>query len=696
VETVLLIPDYDLLRRIGAGAYGEVWLARSTATGVLRAAKIVWRRTFEDERPFQREFAGIQRFEQVSRAHPSQLALFHIGRSDAQGCFYYLMELADAAEPEPGGGVLERRGNGKATDDRWEPGLPGSRIPGPDRAGAPRPEDAVSSYVAHTLRADLGRGRLPAARVLEIGLALAEALGHLHRHGLVHRDVKPSNVIFVNGRPKLADIGLVTDASDQCSIVGTEGYLPPEGPGTAQADIFALGKVLYEAATGLDRRQCPRLPEDLRSWADAKVVFELNEILLKSCASDPRARYASAEAMLADLQLLQRGRSVKSRRTWDRLRVAVTKLGIALGVLALLAAGEAVISQRSGTSTRARDGPASTNILATALCAKGMLILQADSYPQFAEAYTNFHHALELDPHFARPYRGLLELRLRESVPALGPTSSEEMRGIARKLGELAPGTAPAYCAESVTSFYDWDFPRAEACGLRAIRADPDYELGHTFYAYILMLWGRLAEARAQMTASQSLAPSKVTIYRSLANIYYAERDYTNAIAWYRKTLEWESHHGIAYGQIGQCYLVQGDYLSAITNFEARELLYTTNGLETRRRYQDLLHAFTEGGARGYWQSRWTETEKKPNADFYRKAVVQIHLGDTNAAMDWLGRSYETHEHWEGEFQTPLEDLLHDDCWDGLRDHPRFKELLDKVGFTKVMARSQPRLRRTR
>src|SRR2546426_2169491 len=93
------IPDYELLRRIGGGSYGEVWLARS-ATGVLRAVKIVWRHTFEDDRPFQREFEGIQSFERLSREHPSQLALFHVGRGE--GYFFYVMELADAVEnPKP-------------------------------------------------------------------------------------------------------------------------------------------------------------------------------------------------------------------------------------------------------------------------------------------------------------------------------------------------------------------------------------------------------------------------------------------------------------------------------------------------------------------------------------------------------------------------------------------------------------------
>ena len=83
-------------------------------------------------------------------------------------------------------------------------------------------------------------------------------------------------MIFVKGRPKLADIGLVTDASDQCSIVGTEGYLPPEGPGTPQADIFSQGKVLYEISTGQDRRAFPDLPPQVKEWADSGAVLELN------------------------------------------------------------------------------------------------------------------------------------------------------------------------------------------------------------------------------------------------------------------------------------------------------------------------------------------------------------------------------------------------------------------------------------
>jgi serine/threonine protein kinase len=118
-----------------------------------------------------------------------------------------------------------------------------------------------SLYSPRTLRSELAREqRLPPVEAAQLVLRLAGALAHLHAHGLVHRDIKPSNVIFVGGQPKLADIGLVTDVGSSQSFVGTEGFIPPEGPGTPQADLYGLGKLLYELFTGRDRMDFPQLP----------------------------------------------------------------------------------------------------------------------------------------------------------------------------------------------------------------------------------------------------------------------------------------------------------------------------------------------------------------------------------------------------------------------------------------------------
>jgi eukaryotic-like serine/threonine-protein kinase len=143
------IPDHELIRCIGRASYGEVWLARNVM-GTYRAVKIVHRSTFGDDRPFEREYNGIQRFEPVSRSHESQVDILHIGRHN--GCFYYVMELADDQD------------RGQEID--------------PDR------------YKPRNLRTVVERqGRLTADETLEIALALVTALEHLHSHGLVHRDI---------------------------------------------------------------------------------------------------------------------------------------------------------------------------------------------------------------------------------------------------------------------------------------------------------------------------------------------------------------------------------------------------------------------------------------------------------------------------------------------------------------------------
>src|SRR5688572_30627275 len=90
------IPDFTLLRKIGQGGYGDVWLARGV-TGALRAVKVVWRERFADAEPFDREFRGVAESMTIS-AESSTLALLHAGRNAEAGFFYYVMELADDAE----------------------------------------------------------------------------------------------------------------------------------------------------------------------------------------------------------------------------------------------------------------------------------------------------------------------------------------------------------------------------------------------------------------------------------------------------------------------------------------------------------------------------------------------------------------------------------------------------------------------
>src|SRR2546423_10074193 len=93
-KTFPKIPDNELIRPIGSGSYGEVWLGKSIV-GTYRAIKVIHRERFRDARPFEREFAGIQKFEPLSRSHPGLVGILHIGRNEPEGYFYYIMEIAD-------------------------------------------------------------------------------------------------------------------------------------------------------------------------------------------------------------------------------------------------------------------------------------------------------------------------------------------------------------------------------------------------------------------------------------------------------------------------------------------------------------------------------------------------------------------------------------------------------------------------
>lgn len=235
---------------------------------MLRAVKVVRREDFEYERTFEREFQGIQHYEQVSQDHPGLVDVLHVGRDRENGFYYYVMELAD------------------------------------DENGAPRNEIDPETYRAKTLSSELrNRPERSVADVVRLGIPLAGALGHLHQAGLTHRDVKPSNIIFVKGVPKLADVGLVA-RDGQRTYVGTEGYVPPEGPGTSAADLYSLAMVLYELHTNKDRLDFPELPTNLEipPTVNRDEWRALNGVICRAGSPDPRKRYENAHAFALALR----------------------------------------------------------------------------------------------------------------------------------------------------------------------------------------------------------------------------------------------------------------------------------------------------------------------------------------------------------------------------------------------------------
>lgn len=294
------VPDHELLSRIGGGAYGEVWLARNIM-GTFRAVKFIQRKSFQSEAPYLRELAGIRIFEPISRTDEGFVDILQLGVGKSDEYFYYVMEVADDLE------------SGQKID----------------------PE----TYTPKTLGRELARrNRFSVDECIQTGMSLCKSLQLLHANGLVHRDIKPSNIIFVNNVPKFADIGLVARAGTAQSFVGTEGFIAPEGPGSAQADIFSLGKTLYEIASGRDRNDFPSLPSHLAENTDNDSFLELNEVLIRACKQNPAERYKSAREMFEDLALLASGKSLRNLRMLEsRLRRIKRNSFIVASIAALVA-----------------------------------------------------------------------------------------------------------------------------------------------------------------------------------------------------------------------------------------------------------------------------------------------------------------------------------------------------------------------
>ncbi|MEM1165116.1 MAG: serine/threonine-protein kinase [Planctomycetota bacterium] len=266
------IPGYRLLEQVGKGSMAAVFRARQLSLDRIVAVKVLPQSKASDERMVESFYAESRAAAKLN--HPNIVAAYDVGRAGQH--HYYVMEFVEGATVH----VELRAGD---------------------------------------------HGRMNEFVGLSIGVAMADALQHAHERELIHRDVKPKNImITAGGVPKLADLGLarlVRDderaAAEEGRTLGTPYYISPEQIRgdrhiTPATDIYSLGATLFTMLTGRVPFPGTGLDEVLDKHLAAPVPFATEvepgvsegvaEVLQRMMAKDPAARYESAAELLVELR----------------------------------------------------------------------------------------------------------------------------------------------------------------------------------------------------------------------------------------------------------------------------------------------------------------------------------------------------------------------------------------------------------